>query len=107
MEPSNLLIIKTLTEGWSDKDNVMLHACFQLLTDCIEQERLFDSTTDWNQDEKFKHAKEEIGFLYAWWQKRVKMEQENKLDPIWSDNQYEEDNQMLIRLIKSRQYLWT
>lgn len=105
MEPANVLRIKTLTEAWSDKDNVMLHACFQLLTDCIEQEHLLGSTTDWNQDENFKQAKEEIDFLYAWWQERVKAEQENELDPIWSDNQYDQDNQMLIRLITIRQYL--
>lgn len=41
MNQSMTLTIKTLTGEWCDKDIVMLHACFQLLTDCIESEDLF------------------------------------------------------------------
>jgi len=53
MEPSNILKIDTLDKNWRDKDSVMLHACFQLLKDCVEKENLLDETiTDWNADEK-------------------------------------------------------
>lgn len=55
MEPSNILKIESLDEGWSDKDNVMLHACFQLLTDCIEKEQRHQ-LTDWNQNTEFQTA---------------------------------------------------
>jgi len=37
MEPSHTLKIETLNEQWRDKDSVMLHACFQLLKDAVEQ----------------------------------------------------------------------
>ena len=60
MEPSNILKIETLNDGWSDKDNIMLHACFQLLTDCVEKEKLLNGHTDWNYNEDFKAVKKEI-----------------------------------------------
>ena len=56
---------------------------------------------DWESDEETKNAKLEIDFLYNWWMKRV--DKEDDLD----EKQYEEDNQMLLKLIKARKYLWT
>lgn len=106
MKPANILKIKTLHKDWSDKDIVMLHACFQLLTDCIELEKLHDMT-DWEQNDKTKIAKKEIDELYTWWENRVKAEKDNEVDPIWTEKQYEKDTEMLIRLIKIREYLWT
>lgn len=89
-----------------DKDLLMLHACFQLLTDCVEKENLFESR-DWTYDSDNMNAKTEIEELYNWWKYRSKKEMNREIDPIWTDNQYEFDNGMLIRLIKVRQYLWT
>lgn len=106
MKPGNVLKISTLDEDWSDKDNVMLHACFQLLTDCIEIEKL-DEFTDWQQNDTYKQAKKEIDELYFWWKERVKAEHENKLDPGWINDQHDKDNEMLLRLIKIRGFLWT
>ena len=106
MEPSNILKIESLDEGWSDKDNVMLHACFQLLTDCIEKEQLHQ-LTDWNQNSEFHTAKKEIDALYTWWKNRIELEDDDELDPIWTENQHEIDTEMLIRLVKIRKYLWT
>lgn len=37
MKPSNLLKIETLNDEWLDKDMIILHACFQILSDCIEK----------------------------------------------------------------------
>jgi hypothetical protein len=106
MKKPNILKIDTLSGDWCDNDIIMLHACFQLLVDCIENEKLNDMT-DWSQDEKFKSAKLEIDELYNWWKERSKKEDDGKLDPIWSEKQYAEDNKMLIRLIKIRSFLWT
>lgn len=64
MEPANLLKIRSLDDGWCDKDVVMLHACFQLLEDCVEEENLFDGHTDWEQSDEFKQARMELGALY-------------------------------------------
>jgi len=71
------------------------------LKDFVEQEREMIEIIDWERDEETKNAKLEIDFLYNWWMKRV--DKEDDLD----EKQYEEDNQMLLKLIKARKYLWT
>jgi hypothetical protein len=107
MENPQLLKIETLKGDWCDKDQIILHACFQLLTDCIEKEQLLNGHVDWTGRAERIQAKKEFEFLYEWWRERVRNEHANKIDPIWTPNQYEKDNEMLIRLIKVRQYMWT
>jgi len=91
------LKIKTLPrKSWVDKDEVMLHACFQLLVDYIEQEK---GDTHCNY-ETHKDFVDEIRFLYKWWQER-------KSDDCASEEQEKEDDSMLLRLVKVRRALWT
>ncbi len=47
MTPGNNLSIQSLNQDWCDKDVVMLHACFQLLKDCVEKEDLLSGHIDW------------------------------------------------------------
>ena len=101
MEPSNFLKIDSLSDGWCDKDVIILHACFQLLKDFVEQEKEMIEIIDWEQDEETKKAKSEIDFLYNWWLQRAS--KENDLN----EERYLEDNQMLKRLIEIRKSLWT
>jgi len=58
--------IHTLEKGWHDRDNILLHAAFQILVDFVDKERP-DESIDWNADELHKHAWEEIQDLYDWW----------------------------------------
>ena len=104
-QPANVLHITTLDAGWRDKDAVLLHACFQLLTNFLAEEALLP--TDWNQSAEHRHAKAEIDALAAWWPPRAAAEAAETVGAIWSPGQYEIDNQMLVRLIQIRQYLWT
>jgi hypothetical protein len=60
------LKITTLSKGWHNKDEVLLHAAFQLLTDFVEKERP-DKIVDWDFDERHKNAWAEITSLYEWW----------------------------------------
>ena len=60
------LKITTLDKGWHDKDEVLLHAAFQLLTDFVEKEQP-DKIVDWGADELHQRAWEEITGLYKWW----------------------------------------
>lgn len=99
MQPSNTLHIESLSNDWRDKDSVMLHACFQLLKDCIEKEDLL-STTDWSVDEKHQHTHKEIEELYSWWKSYEE-------DTIPNDESFQVETQMLIRLMKIRWALWT
>ncbi len=102
MEPANVLKIESLPNGWRDKDDVIFHACFQLLKDFVEQEKEIIEQIDWKHTEETKKAKEEIDFLYNWWLGRVK---EDIL--TLEEKQYLEDNGMLNRLIKIRKHLWS
>lgn len=60
------LPIRTLKVGRHDKDEVMLHAAFQLLVDFIEEEQP-DKYIDWNHDNNHRQAWKEIRSLYRWW----------------------------------------
>ena len=62
------LKIHTLEKGWHDKDEVLLHAAFQLLIDFIEQEKP-DRIVNWNANALHRKAWKEIKLLYAWWKK--------------------------------------
>ncbi len=83
------------SKDWVDRDEVMLHACFQILTDCIDKEKV-DKHCNY---EAHKDFVDEVRFLYKWWKKRKKSE--------GRDNQMDEDDKMLIRLMKIRTVLWT
>lgn len=60
------LKIQTLDKQWHDRDEILLHAAFQVLVDFIESEHP-DRTIDWNADELHKRAWKEIKSLYKWW----------------------------------------
>jgi hypothetical protein len=64
----NRLKITTLDRGWHDKDEVLLHAAFQLLADFVEKERP-EKIVDWDFDDQHKVAWAEITGLYKWWKK--------------------------------------
>ena len=79
---------------WVDRDEIMLHSCFQILQDYIKKEK---GDTHCNY-EAHKDFVDEIRFLNDWWQKRkVNRNQEDE----------KTDNEMLIRLITVRTSLWT
>jgi hypothetical protein len=106
MQPSNILKIDSLWEGWCDKDYILLHACFQLLSDFVEQEMLKNNFPDWNADENTRAARKEIETLYEWW--TVRKKQDDKGARFQEEyDQYMKDNEMLRRLIDVRMYLWT
>ncbi len=62
------LKIHTLENGWFDKDEVLLHAAFQILIDFVEQEKP-GKIVDWNADKLHRKAWKEIKSLHRWWRK--------------------------------------
>ena len=105
MKNGRVIKMKTLQKGWYDNDEIMLHACFYLLKNFIEKEKPFRCSS-WKQNEEHSSARNELIFLYKWWKKRKKIERShdmlnNKLHP-----QNIEDNEMLMRLVKIRLFLW-
>jgi len=128
MKNPRTLIIPTLPKGrreWADNSGVMFHACFTLLADCIENEHLLDGSIDWMANKQSRKAKAEIEALYDWW-KKIKDDEDwypmtssdiGKSNKATEDNfkwsrwvnvneQYEEADRMLIRLIKVRRFLY-
>ncbi len=131
MQPANLLKIKSLSKGWRDKDSVLLHACFQLLSDFVEQEipkfpqinwnvsadvsnsvfkgiEFNPGSTEENDSTNTRDTKKEFEELYAWWQEWKKKEDIKKNYTFEEDHaDYLIENEMLKRLIDLRMYMWT
>lgn len=76
---------------WVDRDEIILHSCFQILKDCVEKEEV-DTHCDYETHKEFV---DEVRFLYKWWSKRSESESQD------------EDDTMLLRLMKIRTSLWT
>lgn len=92
-----VLKIKSLPDeetNWIDSDYVMLHACFQILEDCVVEEGV-DTHCNYDTHKTFV---DEVRFLYNWWQTR-------KTDSGFDNRQV--DDEMLMRLMKIRSGLWT
>lgn len=132
----NRVKIKSLKPGYYDIDYRMLHACFQLLVDYVENERPFE-IIDWDHDDESRQIAQEIKELYYWWKNEYPMRREPIHDideslvppltvvcrgdlteyPAWEEackktQELEErwdreDDENLIRLMKIRPYLWT
>jgi len=82
------------SKQWVDRDHIMLHACFQILQDCVEKENV-DTHCNY---EAHKDFVDEVRLLYTWWLKR-------KNDDLFDND--DEDDEMLNRLMKIRLFLWT
>ena len=83
------------SERWIDRSEIMLHSCFQILKDCVEKEHV-DIHCNYESHKEFV---DEVRFLYEWWKLR--------LDKVQTPEQMDEDDLMLIRLMKIRRGLWT
>ena len=79
-----------ISSGWVDRDEIMLHACFQILSDFITKENGLNHC----DYESHKDFIDEIKYLDSWWKCRKEIN-------------HEEDNKMLLRLLKIRTSLWT
>lgn len=87
--------LEPVSKRWCDRDFIMLHACFQILKDFVEKEKGDEHCS-------YEHHKgfvDEVRFLYNWWLERVKFD--------WPYDRHDEDNEMLLRLMKIRLSLWT
>lgn len=113
----NVIHIRTLGPTFCDRDDVLLHAAFQILTDFVDREHPFDHFDVKNSF----HVKdwEEILRLYAWWTverpaRKFGVDAVPKGTPYRNDTlfaldeEYEtEDQANLEQLIKLRGMLWT
>ena len=61
------LKIKSLENRYVDRDEILLHAAFQVLQDFMEKEK--PNIVDWNRNKELASAWREIKSLYRWWTK--------------------------------------
>ena len=100
IDPNNIMRILKIQslpkkdKHWVDRDIIMLHACFQLLQDCVEIEEV-DTHCNYETHKEFV---DEVRVLYKWWLIR------KDLDKFDDD---EKDTEMLVRLMLIRSSLWT
>ena len=78
---------------WLDKDLIMIHSCFQLLVDFVEQECGLEHCSYIAH----KESVDELKYLYDWWKENQNMEEYNG----------KVADEHLMRLIKIRGFLWT
>jgi hypothetical protein len=111
----------TLNIQYHDTDTLLLHSCFQLVTDFYE-EIIFHGTTDWDYSENHRNVIRFIKECYVWWNvDRPKLEIEiselygkyvsygdehSKRIDLLEKQIFDTDTQMLCQLIKYRAYLW-
>jgi hypothetical protein len=69
MNKAYQLKIKELKGNWHDKDEILIHASFQLLVEFIEKEKPA-KVVDWSYNAEHKKAWKEMNDLYAWWKKK-------------------------------------
>ena len=106
----------------------MFLACFKCLTEYVELEKPFEIIDWYNGSPEHAAAGDEIKALYAWWTSGRQKEQDacnditdgldyefggKNNDPNWvvwlaeDERLLAKDDEMLLRLIKVRRYLWT
>jgi hypothetical protein len=117
------------TYGWLDRDTVILYAAFTCLRQFVEKEEPEDPTK-WSTDDgcdwsEHKKHHDEVMALYDWWM-RERLEdiaaEEKAWDACYNDHKDEEarqvwldtqqlnedrEQEMLIRLVNVRRYMWT
>src|ERR1035437_9535924 len=105
--------------GWLDADQAMMIACFNLLRSFVEKEKglaglkthdesWFINASEWEKDNYTEQQKilREIKTLYDWWCQGRK-EAYNGIDGKDRVKNDAIDNEMPVKLIKYRDYLWT
>lgn len=55
-----------LDHTWHDRDNILLHICFEILCQFIEKE-CSPGNIDWNYDKEHRDIMKEMLSLYNWW----------------------------------------
>jgi hypothetical protein len=94
----------------TDRDIILLHACFQILEDFVNLEtgHFYEDVyalyvKDFGEDSARLEEKEwdELRILYIWWQTRKSSDYD-----VFDDKEYLIDSEMLKRLIDIRYLLW-
>jgi len=89
------LKIHSLKRGWCDKDELLLHAAFQILVDFVEQEK----PNKWGIQKDHQKTWREICALYKWWKK----ERPSRKEPL--DNERIKHPKLELEKVPGSDYL--
>lgn len=78
-EKHHVLKLRYIKPGWIDKDEVLIHAMFEVLCRFIEDEAEMISQINWDSDSAHEHARAEMTELYEWWKRRKDRDDQNPL----------------------------
>jgi hypothetical protein len=113
----NKIRIPTIENQWCDRDIVIMHAVFTVLTEFVEKE--WKGVADLYTREDYrcckteaerrllKHQnkeKKELYKLYLWWKNEFPKLQD---DPMWHIKGYKVETKKAMRVLELRGYLWT
>jgi hypothetical protein len=89
------------SDKWVDSDAMILHSCFQILVNYVEDEKVFDILSYEGTQKIFL---DEVRALYDWW--LIRRETIYHPDSKGFEKDDCEDDVYLDRLIKIRKKLW-
>ncbi len=106
------LVIDSLKAGQADRDDVLLHAAFQVLKDWIEREKGIEWFCKGIHPQDLPEGPHrELYALYLWWTvdrpMRKDMQPPDQDTVAWESKCDEEDQTKLLALVGLRGYLWT
>lgn len=118
----NVVVVRTEPPTWRDRSDFLLPLMMQVLTDFIEQEKPFEFTDTSYRHDVYYSLKD----LYEWWHIRRPARESayhamliaasddanpdpNRYAKVWAQEQQnvDEDDVMMRRLIALRHYMWT
>lgn len=86
----NVLKIRTLPPTWNDRDNVLVHAMFQILHDFVHKEKI-DEHVDWDSDTKHREARDKMDEILNWWENTYLIFDEHEgLEFDWQKKPYDD-----------------
>lgn len=121
--PHNVVKCQSLPRSWNDRDERILHCCFQILTDFIEQEQPWWMKENWtsiknSMDAEYADEVSQLKRLYYWWKfvyvkKYLEQEEiflkETDIVKLYEQEMlfYNEETNKAIEILQLRKYLWT
>jgi len=113
----NYIRIPTIENKWCDRDVVIMHAVFTVLTEFVEKEwngkadlyskedyRCCTTKAERELLKKQNKEKKELFGLYLWWKNEFPKLQD---DPMWHIKGYKIETNKAMRVLELRGYLWT
>ena len=90
LHPYNVVKIKSLSQQWHDRDEILAHSCFQVLDDFINKEKI-DEIINWDSDPAHRSARNKMDELINWFHNvYLKFDEYEGLEFDWQKKPYDD-----------------